>query len=286
MAKLSVLLDACVVFPMYLRDTLLSIAEAGLYIPYWSQKILDEATIKLVTKGIKTVEQARDFEAIIKQAFPEAMVEVPVWLVDTMTNDPKDRHVLAAAVTAKVDVIVTNNLKDFKAQDLPIGLKAQSPDDFLSDLFDDYPDEMVQIVRRQSNKYKKRKLTFAELLDFLGEKAKVKKFASKVLFYEYSRDVVQIAKKVLASKFARKAAEGGQCFEGDRYRLWQQGGILIITAKDSPGEILRVQDGQIQGNLTSKDIKIFQMFDQSLEQNLATPNGQQSELDGSPLETE
>ena len=129
MSKLSVFLDACVVFPTYLRDTLLCIAEPCLYIPYWSQKIFDEATHKLVTKGIKTVESARDFEAIINQAFPEAMVEVPVWLVDTMTNVPS-RHVLAA-VTTQVNVIVTNNLRNFKAQNLPIGLKAQSPDDFL-----------------------------------------------------------------------------------------------------------------------------------------------------------
>ncbi len=57
------------------------------------------------------------------------MVEVPVWLADTMTNVPS-RHVLAA-VTTQVNVIVTNNLRNFKAQNLPIGLKAQSPDDFL-----------------------------------------------------------------------------------------------------------------------------------------------------------
>ncbi len=48
---LSILLDACVLFPMYLRDTLLSAAEAGLYTPYWSQKILNEAMDNLVLKG-------------------------------------------------------------------------------------------------------------------------------------------------------------------------------------------------------------------------------------------
>lgn len=43
-----VILDACVLFAMYLRDTLLSTAEAGLYTPYWIQKILDEAMSNLV----------------------------------------------------------------------------------------------------------------------------------------------------------------------------------------------------------------------------------------------
>ena len=36
----SVVLDACVLIPSYLRDTLLTTAGAGLYIPYWSEKIL------------------------------------------------------------------------------------------------------------------------------------------------------------------------------------------------------------------------------------------------------
>ncbi|MBD1933959.1 MULTISPECIES: hypothetical protein [Cyanophyceae] len=85
MSKLSVFLDTRVVFPPYLRDTLLCIAESGLYIPYWSQKILDEATHKLVTKGITTVEQAQDFEPIIKQAFRKQ------WLKSCLASGHNDK---------------------------------------------------------------------------------------------------------------------------------------------------------------------------------------------------
>lgn len=53
-------------------------------------------------------------EETMKAAFPEAMVEVPVELEEMIANDPKDRHVLAAAVKAKADVIVTDNLTDFQ----------------------------------------------------------------------------------------------------------------------------------------------------------------------------
>lgn len=265
MANVAVVLDACVLYPMYLRDTLLSIAEAGLYLPYWSQKILDEATKNLVSKGIKTPEEARKFEAIIKEAFPEAMVEVPPGLAEVMTNHPKDRHVLATAIVAKADIIVTDNLPDFKAEDLnPWNVKAQSPDEFLTDLFDDEPDLIVQVVRQQSNKYKKRKLTFAELLDFLGKKAKVPTFATNVLFYEYCDFVEQTAIKAL-SKCGRPTREGGRFLEGERYKLYQRGQSLTITAKDGRGEILRMQDDEIDGNLSSEDVKVFEIFAQSLE---------------------
>jgi predicted nucleic acid-binding protein len=49
------------------------------------------------------------------------MVEVPEGLAKVMTNHPGDRHVLAAAVTAKADIIVTSNLKHFKPKDLALG---------------------------------------------------------------------------------------------------------------------------------------------------------------------
>lgn len=45
--------------------------------------------------------------------------------------DPDDRHVLAAAIKAGAQVIVTRNLKDFPETDLqPWDIEAQSPDAF------------------------------------------------------------------------------------------------------------------------------------------------------------
>lgn len=188
----SALLDACVLFPMYLRDTLLSTAEAGLYVPYWSQNILDEAMSNLILKGKVSVEQAENLEETMKAAFPEAMVTVSPELEAVMTNNPKDRHVLAAAVMAKASIIVTHNLTDFDANALtPWKIKAFSPDEFLSNLFDDYPEEMVQVVRQQAQKYKRRPLTFAELLTLLSKKdgANLQQFVNKVIS-SISNDVV------------------------------------------------------------------------------------------------
>jgi len=48
--------------------------------------------------------------------------------------DPDDRHVLAAAIMAGAQVIVTRNLKDFPAADLePWNIEAKSPDAFVLD---------------------------------------------------------------------------------------------------------------------------------------------------------
>jgi hypothetical protein len=113
-----------------------------------------------------TAERAMNLETRIKEAFAEAMVEVPVGLAQVMTNHPGDHHVLAAAVTAKADIIVTSNLKHFKAKDLARwNIKAQSPDDFLTHLYDLYPDTMIEVVRRQCQVLKKPPMTVAELVD-------------------------------------------------------------------------------------------------------------------------
>ncbi|MCL1467146.1 PIN domain-containing protein [Argonema galeatum] len=181
--KLPVLLDSCVLFPMYLRDLLLCTAEAELYLPYWSQEILNGATRNLVGQGRMTAELAMKLEVAIKAAFSKAMVEVPAGLAEVMTNHPGDRHVLAAAVMANAKIIVTSNLKHFQANDLaPWNIKAQSPDEFLCNIFDEYPDEMVEVVRRQSQALRKPPLTVNELLGLLSKD--IPEFANNVSSYE------------------------------------------------------------------------------------------------------
>lgn len=83
-----------------------------------------------------------------------------------MSNDAKDRHVVAAAVKAGAQVVTTANLKDFTP--LPDGIEAQSPDEFLCNLFDLDPDGFVEILREQAADLKKPPVTFEELLERLA----------------------------------------------------------------------------------------------------------------------
>lgn len=147
-APFATLLDACVLYPFTLRDTLLRCAERDLYQPYWSHLILEEATRNLVQDGLMDEAKAERLAQQMCAAFPAAMVEDFEDLIPAMKNDEKDRHVAAAAVKAGAKVIVSSNVKDFKK--LPSGYEVQTPDEFLCHLFDLDPDALVSIIIEQA----------------------------------------------------------------------------------------------------------------------------------------
>jgi predicted nucleic acid-binding protein len=130
-----VLLDANVLYPAWLRDALLRMVETKVFQVRCSARILDEAQ-----RNIKTNRPDID-PAIIDRTFHDmreffekegALVTGYEPLEPAMTNHQKDRHVLAAAIVGRADVIVTENLADFpKASRDPYGIDAQHPDEFL-----------------------------------------------------------------------------------------------------------------------------------------------------------
>lgn len=172
MAVFPVILDSCVLYPMYLRDTLLCAAEAGLYRPHWSQEILDGALRNLLAKQQITAQQASRLEQQIKSAFPDAMLEVPERLLPCMDNDPGDRHVLAAALIAKAQVIVTDNLKHFPPESLSqFRVEAQSADQFLTSLHDLSPESMLEVLQNQVSWLRNPPRSVADLLNLLKKSA-------------------------------------------------------------------------------------------------------------------
>jgi predicted nucleic acid-binding protein len=73
-APFKVVLDANVLYPFSLRDTLLRAASEGLFQLYWSDQILEEARRSLVSSGRMTDERATRLRSVMEEAFPEAMV--------------------------------------------------------------------------------------------------------------------------------------------------------------------------------------------------------------------
>ena len=171
-ATVPVVLDSCVLFQAMIRDTLLRAAEAGLYRVHWSQQILDDTIRNLLKKNkIKSIEKAEHLIQEMTSAFPDAMVEAPPILVAAMTNDTGDRHVVAAAVNASAQVIVTVNLKHFLKKDLePWGIEAQTPDIFLTHLYDLAPSLMVNVIQTQAQDCQK-PVSVPELLEKLNKLA-------------------------------------------------------------------------------------------------------------------
>jgi len=149
-------LDACVLYPMGTRDLLLRGAEAYLYQICWSPSVLEEVRRSLVDRQRCTSAQADGLIAEMTRAFPEALVIGYEELVSAMKNNEDDRHVLAAAVTAGADVIVTDNPRHFPASACePYSIEVQTADDFLSYSFDLEPEQMGNTFLRQIDDLRK-----------------------------------------------------------------------------------------------------------------------------------
>lgn len=82
--------------------------------------------------------------------------------------DTNDRHVLAAAIKAQAQIIVTYNLKDFPANILnPFGVEAQHPDDFFLNQSDLQQGAFLAAVKRIRQSLRKPPKTAEEYLDVL-----------------------------------------------------------------------------------------------------------------------
>ena len=72
MPRYTAVLDACVLVPIALADTLLRVAEKGLYRPLWSDRILAEA--QAATEEIHPgIDAAKRFTQM-REAFDDAVV--------------------------------------------------------------------------------------------------------------------------------------------------------------------------------------------------------------------
>lgn len=170
MTDLRALLDANVIYPVWLCDLLLRLAQASLYRPLWSAGILDEARRNVVENnaGVEPTRIAARFTAM-RRYFPEAMVEGHEIMIPAMTNDPKDRHVLAAATVGEADIIVTGNLRDFPRHSRkPYEIEADTADGFVCEILHNRPDETLMALNAWSKALENPPLTVEDILDHLA----------------------------------------------------------------------------------------------------------------------
>ena len=146
-----VFVDACVLYPWLTRGIVLGAAEAGQFNPRWSPRVLAEWRIAVARDGGTPAESWVDTViARMETVFPaactapdpeaEATLELP---------DPADIHVLAAAIAAGAEILLTFNLRDFPVRRLAAhGIAPRHPDGFLWERYSDAPEVVGSAIRQ------------------------------------------------------------------------------------------------------------------------------------------
>ncbi len=176
-----VLYDANVLYPSTLRDLLIRVAQAGLVQAKWTDQILDEVFNNLVMNrpdlDPQRLARTRD---LMNRAVRDCLVTGYEPLVDALDlPDPGDRHVLAAAIKARAQVILTHNLKDFPPNVLEKwDMEAKSADDFILDQIDLSRDSVYGAVQRIADSRRNPPATFADVLAMLERDGLVESVAA------------------------------------------------------------------------------------------------------------
>lgn len=176
------ILDACVLYPAPVRDLLLSLADNGLYKPKWSDEIQDEWTRNLLLKrpDLDQGQLQLTIEAM-NDTFPDSNVDKFDSLIPSINlPDPSDRHVVAAAIRSKADVIVTYNLKHFpKSIESSYDIAIQHPDEFLCNVFDLHPEKAKEAFTKMVKRLKNPPKSQSEVLETLS-KSDLKRIIEKL----------------------------------------------------------------------------------------------------------
>ena len=174
-------LDTCVLVPSRLRDLLLRTAAINAFHARWSEETLTELERthihhQIAQRGSDTAIKGRIGRLLVsmQEVFPRATVHRRVYnrhlsALQDATNDPDDRHVVAAAVSSRASIIVTENLRDFREEALAaLGIRLTSADTFMTELFEHQPTAVLRVVEQQQKGYRHPPLSMDELLNRLA----------------------------------------------------------------------------------------------------------------------
>ena len=179
------LLDACVLADVFKRNLLLSLARAELFRPRWSTQILDE-TERAILKITKGEADGKKQRAAIERAFRDACVTGYEALIPAVTlPDADDRHVLAAAIHTKAQVLVTDNLKDFPPDELAkFGIELKSSDEFIADTITLHEQTTFGAIKAMRGRYQNPALATGKIIQFAESRSLL---STALLLKEYEQ---------------------------------------------------------------------------------------------------
>jgi len=172
MSSYTALFDANVLYPAPVRDILMQLAVTDLFRAKWTADIHEEwITALLRSQPHRRRADLDRTRSLMDAAVRDCLVTGYQHLVASLAlPDPDDRHVLAAAIVGRCQVIVTRNLKDFPDPALaPYGIQAEHPDEFLSNHLSLAPGVFCDAVRKVRARLRKPPLSVTEYLEVLKQ---------------------------------------------------------------------------------------------------------------------
>ena len=174
MVQFTVIYDSCVLYPAPLRDLLMRLALTDLYHARWTQEIHREWMRNLLkNRPDLTPERIESVRARMDLHVRDGLVEGYEELIEGIKlPDLNDRHVVAAAIKANAQTIVTYNLSDFPSSSLAkYEIDPQHPDEFLRHLLDLAPAKVIATVQETRKSLKNPPKTAHEYLSTLEQQS-------------------------------------------------------------------------------------------------------------------
>jgi predicted nucleic acid-binding protein len=168
--SITALLDANVLYPAPIRDLLLHLANVHLFSPKWTELIHDEWIQNLLfNRPELKLHSLNAAKRAMNLAFPDADVKgFFIHIEKLQLPDINDRHILAAAIHAKVDFLVTFNIKDFPQRYLSsFSVRIIHPDDFILELIHLDKEAALKAFDNQVSNLKHPPMTKDEVLNSL-----------------------------------------------------------------------------------------------------------------------
>lgn len=193
MKDITAVLDSCVLYPAPLRDFLMHLTLVDLFRARWTEEIHEEWIRNVLESRPDLIrEQLTRTKDLMNAHVRDSVVTGYENSISSLNlPDAGDRHVLAAAIHAKAEFIVTFNLRDFPATALTsFGVEAIHPDAFLELLLEQDSARVLLAAERQRHSLKnppKSPDEFLETLQIQGLNEAVK--ALRILFEEEQKQI-------------------------------------------------------------------------------------------------
>jgi hypothetical protein len=185
-----VVCDANVFYSIVTTDLILSLGVAELFRPRWTQQIHQEWMRNLLTNrpDLDPARIARRRQQM-DAAIDDCLIEGYEYLMPELhLPDNNDCHVLAAAIHAQAQVILTYNHRHFPPQVLaPHGLTAQHPDEFLTAVAARSSEEVCDTIEEMRARKTRPSLSQVEILRIL-ENQKLPQFVAALRAVGYGMD--------------------------------------------------------------------------------------------------